>query len=492
MTNLRRKNTNLLTPIRTAMLGSTPFPRLTICLLIILAIIVATGCGAPDKGSTGPAGPSCPVVDDCTVANHMEWTNQTTGVLPGDGPEELSDLHTITLKEYIDSVFAEVPPEDSNDIKQILETLWPTLPYPHFPYEVITRSREASYDDPDAMAFECPCDPDMAILNYDLLDVEERTQLAEQTPSERESGEGSGNAMMPIPRFAGFQGGPLSYNEVFKNARSYSTPHPDVDRTDATLIAILDTGIDSTLLELLDNEGAIVETKQFISPASITPLEYVIDSNGHGSNVAAIIENYSEGNARYLIYKTHNAEGVGSAFSVICALKCAMDKGADIINMSFGAYHINTALEYELKTIGDKQSPPILVASKGNDGVNTENEYHTPSDNKAVLGVTGLTYEIVPVSSGEPPTSAQPLHWQCSNYSKINEHLIAAPAILTGDGELLGAGTSYSAAMTSGILARLAEPQRKVPYNTTVNGPTWRTDLCNTFEGTEYIFISIE
>lgn len=70
----------------------------------------------------------------------------------------------------------------------------------------------------------------------------------------------------------------------------------------------------------------------------------VRDDNGdhHGSIVSRLVikefEASPQNNVQIMALKTHRADGTGDLFGIICAIYYAMDKGAKIINASWGFY----------------------------------------------------------------------------------------------------------------------------------------------------------
>jgi len=110
-------------------------------------------------------------------------------------------------------------------------------------------------------------------------------------------------------------------------------------------IAILDTGVRLTHEDLASKLTAASDWYDFVnSDADPT------DDHGHGtwvSGIAAAATNNSQGIAgvdwlaKIMPLKVLDEEGSGLASDVGAAITWAADKGAQVINMSFGAYGIN-------------------------------------------------------------------------------------------------------------------------------------------------------
>ena len=115
--------------------------------------------------------------------------------------------------------------------------------------------------------------------------------------------------------------------------------------------------------------------------------------------------------------------------------------------MSWGVYDSLTPLMNELDSIASLKSPPIMVASMGNEGISVDNNVHYPSDHEDVLAVTGLAIGLHP-SDVNPYVNNYPdeVHWACSNYSfQTNRRYIAAPCALTlRDDPVAAQGTSHT------------------------------------------------
>ena len=428
----------------------------------------------------------CPTVNSCAVTDPFDWTFTLAQFTP---PSTASPSSTIHINDI-----------DPSWKKTMVDSFWKSIPYPHVEYEIITDRNDNAYEHPNAMEYVCPCDSTLAILNFENLTTEEISRAGDPPqPSEGEGeGQGEGNMYIPIPRFVGnTQLNFNDYGDIWEASKGhFGQGHPNSSRPRTLpLIAILDTGVDEGLMIELIRKGAISKGDylQTIYPDA-HPLN-VEDDNGHGSNVTAIIDNFALGQARYLIYKTHDSLGLGNTFSVICALRCAMQQNPDIINMSFGAYNSSDALKWELEQIMGKDDAPIIIASKGNDGVNTDDLMHIPSDYLEVIGVTGLKanivlYDMLPTGGRPGP----PVHWECSNMSVNRQGNIAAPAMLMGgSSSWIGTGTSYSAALATGVIARLPETGRRPPFGTaTISDNVWHYPVCNTIDGSPYKFMTIE
>ena len=127
--------------------------------------------------------------------------------------------------------------------------------------------------------------------------------------------------------------------------------------SDTVLVAVLDTGIDTTRLVdprvLWTNPGETSGTADGDGncyPGDRKGWNFLDNSpdiredhpNLHGTLVTKYIVNAMLNDPRNFVQimplKTHDSTGYGDLFSTVCALHYAIDKGADIVNASWGFY----------------------------------------------------------------------------------------------------------------------------------------------------------
>lgn len=138
------------------------------------------------------------------------------------------------------------------------------------------------------------------------------------------------------------------------------------------VIAILDTGVDITHPDLVDNIWTKPGTEDEHGYDFINETYNIRDYNSHGTHVAGIAaaSNNETGiigaNPQALIMPitVMQSDGTGDIQVVIRGIQYAMDNGADVINMSFGTYAQSQALREILMTAYQNS---VLVASAGND-----------------------------------------------------------------------------------------------------------------------------
>lgn len=132
------------------------------------------------------------------------------------------------------------------------------------------------------------------------------------------------------------------------------------------VIAILDTGVDTTHPDLKDN---ITAGYDFINETT-----EIRDYNAHGTHVAGIAAAVDNGigiigaNPKALIMPVTvmQSDGTGDIGTIIKGIDYAAQNGATVINMSLGTYSISKALRQACERAYQKC---VIVAAAGNDGL---------------------------------------------------------------------------------------------------------------------------
>lgn len=183
------------------------------------------------------------------------------------------------------------------------------------------------------------------------------------------------------------------------------------------VVAIIDTGADMNHVDLVDNfwvnsneipnNGIDDDSNGYID--DINGWNFLDDNNNlypvpdgsgtdfgvnHGTHVAGTVG--AAGNngvgvtgvnwsVSLMILKVLDDEGVGDTFGIAQAVKYAKNNGADVINMSLGAY---TAATIEENAVEDAIDAGVIVtAALGNDGVSVNSYPIYPACYSKVLGV---------------------------------------------------------------------------------------------------------
>lgn len=244
------------------------------------------------------------------------------------------------------------------------------------------------------------------------------------------------------------------------------------------VVAVIDTGVDYTHPDLAvnmwvnpaemggvtgyddDHNGYIDD---IYGANTVTPSSTPMDDLGHGTHVAGIIAAQASNgiggvgvayNVQVMALKAAQSNGALSASDIAEAVYYAVEKGADVINMSFGSY-ARSQVEEDALAVAFGQA--VLVAAAGNNGIMNlpcgQDMY--PAAYNWVLGVMAQTQ--YPDSDGDYLASFSNLECQ---YDDTHEYELMAPGMdvwstLPGGNYAAWDGTSMSAPIVSGIAALL-------------------------------------
>ena len=187
---------------------------------------------------------------------------------------------------------------------------------------------------------------------------------------------------------------------------------------DTIIVAVFDTGID-TVEAKTNNYFYINNTSNCLNPTlasngwnfpgrtNIVADDYTAVSRvGHGQVVAHLISEqvnlYGQNNLKILPVKIHNDHGSSDLFSVLCGMAYARERGAQIINASFGYYAlkkpgvsavedpsallIKQYIKHYLLNADDGSKSILLIAAAGNGDTKTND-----ADEKKLYTDAGLT-----------------------------------------------------------------------------------------------------
>ena len=149
-------------------------------------------------------------------------------------------------------------------------------------------------------------------------------------------------------------------------------------------VAILDTGVD---LDHPDLDDKIVSGYDFVNDDSLPQ-----DDNGHGTHVAGIAAAETDNGigvagiswgARIMPVKVLDGTGSGTHFDVAEGIVWAVDRGAEVINMSFGGPGFSYTLRDAVDYAWDRGA--VLAAAAGNESSSTP---YYPAAYANVIGVS--------------------------------------------------------------------------------------------------------
>ena len=183
-------------------------------------------------------------------------------------------------------------------------------------------------------------------------------------------------------------------------------------------------------------------------------------SDGHGTHLAGIISRVTRLNPtptsqqlRIMDLKFYEPRN-STLFNAVCAMYYAIDKRANVMNLSWGYYHdgVDTIL---LRVLTEAQNADIVVvASAGNRPQNNDNDDHWPSnhtipyDNMLAVGAASLV--------NNSPVSYE-FAYQYSNYGPTTVDVLAPGTFIESTYPMGGfaerTGTSMAAAYVSMVAA---------------------------------------
>ncbi|MGH2533074.1 MAG: S8 family serine peptidase [Thermomicrobiales bacterium] len=211
------------------------------------------------------------------------------------------------------------------------------------------------------------------------------------------------------------------------------------------VVAVLDTGVDATHPALLGrvlttgwNVLAGNDDTRDIGNSLDDDADGVVDEMvGHGTHVAGIVVQVAPG-ATILPITVLNSDGVGDAFFLASGIYQAIDRGADVINLSLGSTHDAIIVE---EAIAEALAHGVsIVAAAGNAATDDPVEY--PAAFPHTIGVAATDDQD-----------------RKSDFSNFGETVtIAAPgedivSAVPGDGLEAWGGTSMATAFVAGAAA---------------------------------------
>ena len=210
---------------------------------------------------------------------------------------------------------------------------------------------------------------------------------------------------------------------------------------DQVLVAVIDSGVDTAHPEFA---GVIADTYDLLDPAE--------PPHAHGTAIAGAIAAHSRlmgvaPSAKILAIRAFGeskGSAEGTTFNILKSMNWAVEKNANIINMSFAGPQ-DPALSRSLAAA--RQKGIVLIAAVGNAGPKSPPLY--PAADPNVIAVTATDSDD-----------------QLFKASNRGQHIaVAAPGVdillpSPGGGYQVSSGTSFAAAHVSGIAALILERKR--------------------------------
>lgn len=219
-------------------------------------------------------------------------------------------------------------------------------------------------------------------------------------------------------------------------------------------LAILDTGFDFTHP---DFSGRTIHRKSFVGTRSAK------DNEGHGTHIAGIAGGDRKGRdgaryglasgARLYIGKILDDNGEGTDGQTLAGIEWALEKGCQIISMSFGAPveagEPCSAVFEQVAQIALSRGC-LLVAASGNESERTKTRpliaaVNHPANCPSIMAVGALTPELAVADYSCAGMPAAPGNWpgagsQAASASPAAKANPGGPGFSAGSGSLAGAG----------------------------------------------------
>ena len=224
-----------------------------------------------------------------------------------------------------------------------------------------------------------------------------------------------------------------------------------VTRGANVIVATLDTGVDPTHPALVDH---LISGYDFVD-GDDNPSEVAYSygsAYGHGTHVAGLIALAAPG-AKIMSLRTLDPNGTGTLWSQALGLRYAMNRGADVINISFSFRHrsklldnilaqVTCAPSTELDCRSTTRPGAIVVAAAGNSGSDVR-EYPAADLVPGVLAVGA--------STAENTLAAFSTYGSWVRVAAPGEQVTST---LPGDAYACWSGTSMAAPLAAGVAAQ--------------------------------------
>ena len=226
------------------------------------------------------------------------------------------------------------------------------------------------------------------------------------------------------------------------------------------VVAFLDTGVDRF-------SSAFVHFKKSVDYGldhdyginMIQPNNSISDASTHGTQMIETFEHtlvemmYSGLPLDLLAIKVLGEDGYGSSFDLACGLYCADNEGAEIINLSLGAYDTSIVVLDAIEHVTRNEDVQI-ICSAGNRGLNLHYNVHFPSclaiSNEFVYEVGGVCKSVEKICNNKMNAM-----WPGSNYRDdmfVQNSFKERNNLHDPKSKCIVAGTSYSAAIMSALV----------------------------------------
>ena len=220
----------------------------------------------------------------------------------------------------------------------------------------------------------CPCDSLLYNISFSLITASGQSVIG--PPPSKGHIAGSGRIVTNISDNI-----PITErNKIHTEDKRSKTILRNLGIDSSKILAIIDSGIDTT--RFTGEIKNLIWSDQFASTIynflPFQPLQDFSDKTGekHGSAVTAIAIKAIEKASRYpkiMILKALNNTNQGSIFSVSCALSYAIQKKANVINLSLGYYGLGDSILRHYLELCNSAKPVIEVFAAAGNTTGTHN-----------------------------------------------------------------------------------------------------------------------
>lgn len=279
------------------------------------------------------------------------------------------------------------------------------------------------------------------------LDQDADVKWAEQNyGANAPEGTGQNFFCRPVKNNARYVGQPLIKQLNVQGAHEESTGQ-------GVLVAVVDTGVDATheaLVGRVRDDGwnfvdGNADTRDVGNNADDDGDGTIDEMTGHGTHVAGLVALLAP-DAEILPIKVLDSDGHADVVKLAAGIFFAIDKGADVINISIGSTYDAEAVELAVEEARSKGI--VVIAAAGNEKRGKPEEF--PAMNTEPLGIAAVDENDV--------------KWEFSNYSPPPDPKKPVQLALSAPGQHISSaipdntyaemsGTSMSTAIVSGVAA---------------------------------------
>lgn len=214
-------------------------------------------------------------------------------------------------------------------------------------------------------------------------------------------------------------------------------------------VAVIDTGVDNSNKQL---SGAVAGGKSYVDGSATDDIE------GHGTRVAGIIAARPlkgtgfvgiAPDAKILSYRYTGGEGEdgqGDSGTMSAAIRDAVAKGADVINISSDTANKKDALGLRLAVADAVRKGALIVAAAGNDGADGNRDKTYPASYDGVLAV-----------AASDRNDERAFFSQSGDFVDVAAPGVGMVSTVPKGGQCTADGTSFAAPYVAGVAALLKQ-----------------------------------